>query len=77
MLKKIVPLSIGILVLTTSCKDSELDQLMDEYCTCLDKNKMDQEGRFECIELMQSIKEKYKQDPRKLQKVIEKTNDCN
>jgi hypothetical protein len=53
-----------------------MDVLMEEYCSCLNKNKGDIEGRFECIDLMDSIQSKYKHQPRKLLQVIDKTNDC-
>lgn len=70
-----VPLA-GVILLFTRCKDPEMDALMEEYCSCLNKNKGDLEGRFECIELMDSIQSKYKNQPRKLQQVLDKTNDC-
>jgi len=58
------------------CKDAELDGLMDEYCSCLQKNRFDPEGRYECIEMMEAMNEKYKHQPRKLNKIIEKTDEC-
>jgi hypothetical protein len=63
-------------ILFTACKDPEMDALMGEYCGCLHSNKGDIEGRLECIELMDSIQKKYKNQPRKLQQVLEKTNEC-
>ena len=65
-----------IIYSVSSCKDPEMDALMNDYCSCLHSNKGDIEGRLECIELMDSIQEKYKNQPRKLQQVLEKTNDC-
>lgn len=59
-----------------SCSDPELDAMMDDYCDCINRNKNFQAGQFECIELMDSIQEKYKRQPRKLNKVLEKTNEC-
>lgn len=59
-----------------ACKDAEIDQAMDEYCTCIDKYKSDPEGRLECIDFMNDLQEKYKNQPRKLNLIIEKTNDC-
>lgn len=73
--KKISIVALSIIALS-SCKDPEMDALMDDYCSCLHANKGDVEGRFECIELMDTIQEKYKNQPRKLQQVLEKTNDC-
>lgn len=60
----------------TSCEDPELNALMDDYCDCISKSVHDHDKRAECIEKMDSIKEKYKDDNLKLNKVIEKTNDC-
>jgi len=56
----------------SSCKDPEMDALMTDYCSCLNDHKGDIEGRFECIELMETIQKKYKNQPRKLQQVLEK-----
>lgn len=61
----------------TGCNDPELDQLMDDYCNCIQKARFDHSNDYDpCIEKMHSIKEKYKNQPRKLQKVYEKTDDC-
>jgi hypothetical protein len=65
-----------VIIALSSCKDPEMDALMEDYCSCLHSNKGDLEGRLECIELMNTIQEKYKNQPRKLQQVLEKTNDC-
>jgi hypothetical protein len=59
-----------------SCEDPELDGLMNEYCDCINKSKYDNSSNYECIELMDSIQEKYENQPRKLNKVLEKTNEC-
>jgi len=69
-------LSIAIVGFLSSCEDPELNKLMDEYCDCINTSKYDQESNFECIELMDSIQKKYKSQPRKLNKVLEKTNEC-
>ena len=60
----------------TSCEDPELNALMDDYCACVSKSVHNHEKRGECIEKMDSIKEKYKYSTRKLNKVVEKTNEC-
>jgi hypothetical protein len=65
-----------VIIALSSCKDPEMDALMEDYCSCLHSNKGDLEGRIECIELMDTIQKKYKNQPRKLQQVLEKTNDC-
>lgn len=71
-------LSIGLFaILLTSCKDEELNSLMDEYCNCLNENEGDVIGRNSCITLMDSIQKKYENQPRKLNKVIEKAGSCN
>lgn len=59
------------------CSDPELNNLMDDYCNCIQKARFDQSNGYdECIEKMHVIKEKYQNQPRKLQKVYEKTDDC-
>lgn len=64
------------LVLFSSCEDPELNDLMDEYCECISSNRYNDSSNFECIELMDSIQKKYENQPRKLNKVLEKTNEC-
>tara|TARA_B100000508_G_scaffold137355_1_gene131598 strand:+ start:118291 stop:118536 length:246 start_codon:yes stop_codon:yes gene_type:complete len=59
-----------------SCSDPELDRLMDDYCNCIQKARYDQSMRYECIEKMDTIKKKYENQPRKLQSVLEKTDEC-
>ncbi|MGM0478779.1 MAG: hypothetical protein ACQERC_06120 [Bacteroidota bacterium] len=61
---------------TTSCQDPELDAMMEEYCACIREARYDQSAHSACRELMDSIQEKYKHQPRKLNTVLEKTNDC-
>lgn len=73
--KKLI-LFVVVTIALPSCKDPEMDALMEDYCSCLNVHKGDLEGRFECIELMNNIQDKYKNQPRKLQQVLEKTNDC-
>lgn len=67
---------IFIVGFLASCEDPELNELMDEYCDCINTTKYDQESNYECIELMDSIQKKYENQPRKLNKVLEKTNEC-
>lgn len=73
-------ISLSLLCLSTitffSCSDPELDNLMDDYCNCIQKARYDPSMRYECIEKMDTIKEKYKNQPRKMQEVLEKTNEC-
>lgn len=68
--------SILIVLGFFSCEDPELDRLMEDYCNCISKARYDQSMRFECIEKMDSIEAKYKNQPRKLQEVLEKTDEC-
>lgn len=71
-------LFLGLLsFLLSSCKDEELNSLMEEYCNCLNDHEGDVIGRNTCITLMDSIQTKYKNQPRKLNKVIEKAGSCN
>lgn len=60
----------------SSCEDPELDALMEEYCDCISDSRYEESKHIECIEKMDAIKEKYKEQPRKLQKVLEKTDEC-
>lgn len=73
-------LLIMILLIATplfySCEDPELDEIMADYCECISESRYDDSKHFECIEKMDSIKEKYKNQPRKILKVIEKTDEC-
>lgn len=64
-------------VITGGCSDPELDSLMDEYCQCIQqiKNK-EKDDPLECAEIMHSIQQKYSNQPRKLQNVLEKTEEC-
>jgi hypothetical protein len=78
-LKRIVTPFIALLISFSfsACSDPELDGLMDDYCNCIQKARYDQSNDYDpCIEKMHAIKEKYKNQPRKLQKVYEKTDDC-
>lgn len=67
---------MSTLFILTSCEDVELNKMMDDYCECINKVKSNQSNQFECIEIMDSIQDKYKNQPRKLNKVLEKTNEC-
>jgi hypothetical protein len=69
-------LTVIALSILTSCEDPELNNLMDDYCDCIRTSKQDQISNYECIELMDSIQNKYQNQPRKLNKVLEKTNEC-
>ena len=68
----------GLIIISflSSCEDPELNELMDDYCECISTSRFDQASNFECIELMDSIQKKYEHQPRKLNKVLEKTNEC-
>jgi hypothetical protein len=74
MLKFLI--GVAVLFYLASCEDPELNDLMDEYCECINSSKYNQASNFECIELMDSIQKKYEHQPRKLNKVLEKTNEC-
>lgn len=67
---------VGFVTLLSACADPELDALMDDYCDCINRNKNRQDIQFECVEIMDTIQQKYKNQPRKLNKVLEKTNEC-
>lgn len=81
MLKTRKAFRLGAMLLLTasvfsSCDDPELDALMQDYCDCISESRYDDSKHYECIEMMDSIKEKYKNAPRKILKVIEKTDEC-
>ena len=71
-----IALSILICGALTSCDDPELDALMSDYCECISASRYEKDKHQECIEKMDTIKMKYANQPRKLQEVLEKTNDC-
>ncbi len=75
-LKIVVLLAGCIAIVASSCQDPELDAMMDDYCECVREARYDQSAHNACRELMDSIQEKYKNQPRKLNTVLEKTNDC-
>ncbi|RYM35905.1 hypothetical protein ERX46_02625 [Brumimicrobium glaciale] len=64
------------IVLFSSCDDPELDALMADYCDCISASRYETGKHIECIEKMDSIKSMYKDQPRKILKVIEKTDEC-
>lgn len=65
-----------LILLLSSCKDAQLEEEVLDYCTCLDKYKQDEVNRFICIEMMEELQEKYKNKPRKLNALVEQTNQC-
>jgi hypothetical protein len=69
-------LSLLFFSLFSSCEDPELDALMADYCDCISESRYDETKHMECIEKMDSIKEKYKGKPRKINTVLEKTDEC-
>ncbi|RFC53586.1 hypothetical protein [Brumimicrobium aurantiacum] len=79
MLNSVIKKIIGITILSfvfTSCDDPELDALMTDYCECISASRYQTDKHIECIEIMDTIQEKYKDQPRRLLEVIEKTDDC-
>ncbi len=68
--------SLLTFTLFSSCEDPELDAIMADYCECISESRYDDSKHIECIEKMDSIKIKYKEQPRKILKVIEKTDEC-
>jgi hypothetical protein len=65
-----------LLLVFTSCDDPEIEAMMEDYCNCIQKARYDESLRIECLEKMDSITEKYKDQPRKRQQVLEKTDEC-
>ncbi len=67
---------LTVFLVTTSCKDQELEDAMMGYCKCIDEFKGDDFGRNACVEYMDSLQQVYANQPRKLNKLIEKASDC-
>jgi len=77
-LKKVLGLILffAATLLFTSCDDPELNALMDDYCKCISESRTDSGKLIDCIEQMENIKENYKNNPRKLSKILSKTDEC-
>lgn len=54
-----------------------LEQEVHDYCSCIDQHKEYPEERYKCIEMMQNLKEKYSDQPRKLNAIVDETSNCN
>lgn len=65
-----------VFVATTSCKDAALEEEVLNYCACIDDHKNKEKERWECIEMMQELQEKYQNKPRKLNALVEQTDAC-
>lgn len=76
MLRFISPLFLVLFILA-ACNSGELETEMDEYCECLQKNIYNEWGRMDCLEMMDGLKVKYQNDPRKLEKMLELSEKCN
>lgn len=66
----------SISIILFGCKDAELEDAMYRYCKCIDNHKGDDLGRNKCVEIMDSLQSEYANQPRKLNKIIEKASDC-
>lgn len=77
-MKKILSILFTVVIglSLTSCDDPELNALMDDYCSCISESRKDEGKLVECVEKMEAIKERYKDDPYKLSKVLSKTDEC-
>lgn len=65
-------ISIGL----AACNQSSVKEDMDRYCECLQKNKTNQDGREECLLLMEEILQKYEYDAEALQEILKASEDC-
>ena len=65
-----------LVILLNSCKDEGLDKVMDRYCKCIDDNQESIDGRYECIQIMDSLQKVYVNNYRKLNLIIEKAGEC-
>jgi|GEM_PF-1927431 hypothetical protein len=75
MLRKFV----GIILLSVlmSCENNQMKEEVQAYCECLQKNMGNDFGRMECIEMMDSLQSKYKNQPRMLEEIRKETLTCN
>lgn len=68
---------LGIIIIGFArCDDPELDAMMEDYCDCISQSRYDKSLHNKCIDKMDSIQAKYKNQPRKLNMVLEKTDQC-
>lgn len=68
---------LGLFILiSASCKDESLDQVMEEYCNCIDENQESMEERHKCIKIMDSLQKVHANDHRKLNLIVEKAGEC-
>jgi hypothetical protein len=70
-------LRISILMfLLVSCSTPSVHEEMAGYCECLQNNKQNQDGREECLLLMEEILQKYEYDSEALQEILKASEDC-
>jgi hypothetical protein len=65
-----------LLMVVLGCQHTSVQEDMDRYCDCLQHNKDNQEGREECLLLMEDIVQKYEYDSEALQEVLKASADC-
>lgn len=69
-------MSVFLIGLLGSCKDAQLEEEVLNYCKCIDLHKQDEINRYTCIEMMEALQAKYANKPRKLNALIEQTDQC-
>ena len=63
-------------VMVLGCQPNSVKEDMDRYCDCLQHNKHNQEGREDCLLLMEEIVQKYEHDSEALQEILKASADC-
>jgi hypothetical protein len=69
-------LFIAVSLSLIGCQQSNVQEDMERYCDCLQKNKNNSEGREDCLILMEEIVKKYEYDPAALQEILEVSGNC-
>jgi hypothetical protein len=59
-----------------SCNTNNVQEDMERYCKCLEDNKTNQEGREDCLILMEEILQKYEYNPEALQEILKASENC-
>jgi hypothetical protein len=69
-------LFISLLLSLIGCQQTNVQEDMERYCDCLQKNKNNLEGREDCLILMEEIVKKYEYDSEALQEILEVSGNC-
>ena len=74
---KMKKLLFGIVLISLySCANDTIEQDVQKYCDCIQKNRANNDGRQQCIDEMSAIITKYEYDPEASTKINKLVNDC-